>query len=489
MPKLPTQSYSGGEAPAFGGRRASAEDFAGSAAGMVQAGRVVQHAATELMTEFEQQEKRRALVETTRIHAETAKELDDAVAGDGDVDKVKEKMLARLAAVGADFQTRAGADTLTVETSQAEYAFDRKAQQVAAARAWAEAQRDGQSILNNIGAQLQTDPNYLKTGEGIIEQYVNTFPKLSAPQRIELSDSLKKSANMSAVMAAARLNPEKTKADLEAGKYFLTPEQRETGIAKADQFANAKKEVEEHEKARQRKERADREEAAKLNLTRRIFSGEVGPKIYQEIVTNPDLDTNGTTQMMSLLKQHRKDLQGGEGTAKTTPSIFNDLRERISLPDGDPRKISNVEEVWKAYGKGLSKTDAEDLEKRVLARRTDDGRKWDDAEKEVIRNLRPQLDRSTMVNLDVEGGARVQKFTQFVRDKANQYRAMKPPKDPSSLLNPNSPDYVGNEISRFQSGSQRRAAGIAASVNEALDPKKARKPGETPAEYLKRMGK
>lgn len=246
----------------------------------------------------------------------------------------------------------------------------------------------------------------------------------------------------------------------------LEPKDKQRLVHAANAGITAKRVGAEHADALARKAEKDRIDKINTDLNDRFMS---------KTLTWPDvraagLPANGEGSQdhwMTRLKQQAKDL--AEAPARTSATVFNDLRARIDLPAGDPQKLQDRDEVWKYYGKGLSEADASRLERRVIDARTESGQRYSQAEAEFIKNIRPQLDKSTFVSTDAGGGERVQAFTVHLREKADALRKDK--KDVYSLFNPNSPDYAGKDIPQFQTGAQRTQAGLTDKLNTTLAPK------------------
>lgn len=257
----------------------------------------------------------------------------------------------------------------------------------------------------------------------------------------------------------------------------LEPKDKQRLVHSADAGITAKRVASEHADALARKAEKDRVQQVNDGLMDKFMAGKL---TWGDVKAAglPAFGEGSQDTWMRHMKQQAKDW--AEKPAKTSPTVFNDVRERIDLPAGDPRRITDSSEVWKFYGNGLSEPHAAALERRVRDNRSESGQKWSQAEAEFIRNVRPQLDKSTMNSIDQGGGERVQSFTSYLRDAANA--ANKAGKDPYKLLDPRSPDYVGKDIPRFQTPAQRTAAGISDKLNAAM----ARRPNETPAQYLER---
>ena len=429
MPKLPTYAAKIGDAAVSGGRRAAAEDFGeGVNSGLIAAGHRIQSATLSFAAEMEEQEARKALVASTQIRADYARKLDEAALSGADVGKIKEQMVSDLTKVGESFQTKKGVDQIQLYTANSEIMFDKQASQIAVQRAWSEAKLQGSAFVNSASALIQSNPLYLQAAEKDAADFVASFPRIRPDQRAELTRRLQQDLNMAAAMSAARLDPPGAQTRLDAGEWNLTPEQRNTARLNAEKYGNIKRQTEDREIARKKQEREERKDEAETDLTRRIFSNEVGKKIYDEITSSPYLDAGALRRVQATLEQRTKDLQGGETAAKTDPRVFNNLRELIDLPQTDTRKPKSAGEIWAFYGKGLTEASARALETRWRDNRSESGQRWSAAESELIRNLRPQLDKSTMVSSDAGGGARVQAFTQHLRDKVEEYKTQK--KDP-----------------------------------------------------------
>lgn len=473
MPKLPSYSAQIAEAPAQGGRRATAQDFGSPGlgeTGLVEAGHRITNTATAYLNDLEEKEARTALVKSTEVRADYARRMDEAALSGADLGKLKDSMLNDLAKIGEGFETKRGSQQLQLYAANSEIMYDQQANAIAVQRAWSTARLDGQKLVNSASALIQSNPAYLAEAERNAEDFVATFPGIRTDQRAELTDRLKKDLNMAAAVSAARINPQDALKRLEAGAWNLSPEQRNTAIDKSRREISIGEADAARVAAQKKEERRERDEAARYKYANAIWSDDFSKNLKslkRDILDDPNLTESSLTHLEHLIRTRTKDLTEG-GTVRTNPAVFNRLRELVDLPTTDPRRPRDTQAIWSAYGNGLSKTDAADLEKRWRDNRSEDGRKWAQAESEFLKNMRGMLDKSTLLNIDTNGGARVQAFTQYLRDKVNEYRNANPPKDPYSLINPTSKDYIGKEIPRFQTAGQRLAAGVAGSMDAAL---------------------
>lgn len=291
MPKLPTFSAGGGDAPAFGGRRAEAGDFDRTGAGLVQAGRQIQGAATELMSEFEQQEARKALVGSTEIRAKYNRRLDEAAISGEDTEKIKQEMLDELSKVGSDFQTKRGTDSLQVYTANNEITFDQEASRIKVVRAAVEAHTQADKLILSWGKDLQRAreqglPSALPVANEEAGRFVDTLRTDPATKR-EIASKLRKAINQSDAMSYARADPDAALKAASAGEWELDPEQRESVKRAAEHYGNVRRQSEDREKARVKEEELDKAKAQWYSYSQRILKGDNSKSLEKDIVSDP----------------------------------------------------------------------------------------------------------------------------------------------------------------------------------------------------------
>lgn len=367
-------------------------------------------------------------------------------------------------------QTKEGQRTYDMLATEMRGQFAEQAYGFQVAQAGAKAKADYTQATNLYGSTLLTDPTqYGQVKAQAISdlndpsgRYANIPAKDREALAITMRDHLAKSYIQGLIHNGAS---ELARNILMGGKLDaeLNPQDKNALISQADAGIRG---------ARVEADRA----AAKAKEDRRIEIDQKNQQLndlfMQRKLTWADVQRAGLPatgegsqdHWIVRLKQQANDM--ADRPARTTPGIFNDLRERIALPYGDPRKIQSTDEVWKFYGQGLSEADANRLERRVLEDRSEQGQRYSSAESEFLRNVKPQLDKTTLFVPDAEGGARMQAFTIYVRDKAERLR--KEGKDPFNLFRPDSPDYAGKDIPVFQTGAQRQGAQIIRNMNNTI---------------------
>jgi hypothetical protein len=187
---------------------------------------------------------------------------------------------------------------------------------------------------------------------------------------------------------------------------------------------------------------------------------------------------------------------------------------RIGLPADDPGRITSVSQIRDMYANGmLTRADEDWLEKKFVDLKMPQGERLADVRKQFSSAALQAIDHSNPLagRDDPEGKLRAYAFERYVDAQVDAYRTAN--KDPFDLFNPAKPDYLGKPeiLQRYQPTLQesvqaqtnRLLRGAApqppsgstiptppiVTPTEAAVPKVApRLPGETPQQYLNRIG-
>ena len=128
---------------------------------------------------------------------------------------------------------------------------------------------------------------------------------------------------------------------------------------------------------------------------------------------------------------------------KSDPKMVNDLTQRVYLPDGDPRKITQPGQLSEFMGKGLNYTDQQRLIKGIQEANSPEGNpflKQVNQVKETGRKmLTTNMSALTIQNPEIAEEA-AYRFSLDLDNKVKAARAAG--KDPQSLFTPGSPDYA-----------------------------------------------
>ncbi len=155
---------------------------------------------------------------------------------------------------------------------------------------------------------------------------------------------------------------------------------------------------------------------------------------------------------LAWLDKNQRETEGK--AAKSNAAVNEEVMRRINLPPTDPSKITEPGQLIPFFSHGLTRADFEWHTKLIDEQRTPDGQRLSDVRKNFFTAIKPRFDSSTLMVRDEKGGEDNFRFQQYVTEKERKYRAEG--KDPYSLYNPASKDYVGNDVPAFQRSLQQK---------------------------------
>lgn len=224
------------------------------------------------------------------------------------------------------------------------------------------------------------------------------------------------------------------------------------------------------------------------------------PRVTEnDIKTAPGISPESKMRMLSWIKRDGMP----EPLSHTDQTTAMDIFRRMNLPDGDPNKIKNLSQIRDYYappggGQGQIKRETEEwLEKRFVEARTPEGERLNAVRSQFSKAVEPSIDKSNPLlgKIDQSGKMQTYAFERFVDDKIDEYR--KAGKSPYDLFNPGKPDYLGKPeiidnfkipITQSVKNVGRNLSGGTTGPAPSAQPQSQRRPGETPSDYLKRIG-
>jgi hypothetical protein len=118
------------------------------------------------------------------------------------------------------------------------------------------------------------------------------------------------------------------------------------------------------------------------------------------------------------------------------------LIDRIRLPDGDPNKITDVGQIYDNMH-SLNRSDFEFVRKEFDQIRTPGGELFGRRKSDFVKSVAPLIDKSNplMGKIDQSGKTQLYSFEWALDQKIEEYR--KAGKNPVDLLDPSKPDFMG----------------------------------------------
>ncbi|SOD41312.1 hypothetical protein [Nitrosovibrio sp. Nv4] len=508
MPRIKEYETSVSAAADIPGRRARESDFGGP--GMFRLGQAVQGAGRDIgsaglmIKERESQEEvTNAHVAAAEINAEwTAKltELGNTAqpGDDGWADKFLEEFDAHIGAQEANYTTANGRRTFRQAAGQLKGHFTKQAMAVRGELAGIHAKQQYQSTLDSHRNVLVNDPTQfdrlLASALGSLNDPDGSYSRIPSAQREPLLRLTKEQMAMSAVQGVINLSPQLALKQLSDGRWdqFLDADKRVILERHANVALNAEEVEARRVEALEIKARKEEEIATQEEIVQAMANGTLTTKM---ILNSKLAPTGGGSKehFLNVLRTRNKEVV--EAPIKTVPSVMLDLFSRVHAPTDDPRKITDEAELNNAYiKKQLSFEDFTRLRKEVADARTPEGEKLGKRRNDFMSGISPQIDKSNpmMGKIDASGKQQVYEFGFYVDQQVEAYR--KAGKNPYDLFDPSKPDFLGKPqvLSGFQKTMQQSMAEysnrLRSKPTALMAEDRARKPGETPEQYLARMG-
>lgn len=354
---------------------------------------------------------------------------------------------------------------------------------------------DYRKTINGLSAAAMADPSSLQLQMDLhsasIDNLVATG-QLPASKAMELKSEGESSLARSTIRGWATLNPEYAKQKLDSGEFndLLGAE------GKLQMYSAVEQEIRGREADRERIARAQKEALSKQQTsTQNEFLVKLNSnELTFEEISNSNLDPFGSGSKEQFI-QMMKTRNDPEARLKTDGGTFVNLFTRINLPDGDPKKIVDENELNKYVGNGLSFPDLNRLRDEMQGKQTEAGKIESQLKNQVMDIAKGQLTKSNPLTgfRDPIGDEQMQRFMVYFLDEYSKKR--KAGKTSQELLSPDSPDYLGKAISQYQRtpvqimrdmAPKRSVPVDAAGVPVTTPVQPPRQQGESAAAYLKR---
>ena len=395
--------------------------------------------------------RRQAQNEVSELNAEFAdaraewtQKIDDQIqTGKIDTQKIDEDYTNFVDKINTDISTPAGRRFFDRQSARLKGYVLSNAARGQARLAGEKAAAEWQVALNSSGNTLQQNPGgFRDVYDSSIEAIEAQVETGAMPAAIAEKFKLRTGQELAqaSIRGYANQSPEVAQKMLDSGQYdeHLTPDQK----AQMQGYVNAQKtaaEIDERRRlAAEEKAKKLKSEAWQQENLSKLSNGSL---VTKEILNSP-MAPDEKIRWMKLADEATKQ------NTQSDPKVFNELTRRVLLPPDDPQHIDGITGLAPFVGKGVSIDDVTKINSFI--QKLPEGQNIRDNRKRLIDFADAKLvkiDYQTG-SKDPDGESNMASFVVALQEREAQFR--KENKNVSDLYNPNSKDYFGNEVNKYQ---------------------------------------
>lgn len=395
--------------------------------------------------------------------------------------------------------TTAGAKSFYQKNAAAMKAhFQKTAQAGQSHLAGVKAKTDITQSSEHLSSSLLTNPSYFKEGLAKQEMAIDALVDagvLPRAKALEFKQQERGTQAKAAVRGWIKLNPEDAKEELKNGQWdsFLNGDEKKQLFGEADQEIRAR----DIEDARREKAQQEAAELQKTETQNQFLEQISNNELTVDDIMRSNLDPFGSGSKEQFMRMVEARVKGDN---KTDPAVFNSIFERINLPDGDPNKITDENDLNQfVIDNELNFEDLNKLRGELQGKKTQAGSIESEMKNNFMKNVakRKLTQSNDMIGLsDPIGDELYQQYLSYFMDEYEKQR--QEGKSPNDLLNPASKDYLGNALQQFSRTPEQIMNDIMNSnsdfsdrfkeIQKNLDDGLKRRPGESANDYIKRVG-
>lgn len=497
MPQIPEYRLRNEIQGPVTGRRAYAEDAGVVGASLEKFGDAAQNVQQTIKKNQEISDVASLNKKVAKAHADAAVEWQDTISKADPNDKevaarFNESLKDKLNAIGDTVETDAGRRFFEEQQASLQGHFQERTFAGQAQLAGEAAKQDFVQAVGASSAAVRTDiSSYDSTLQRTLDDLDFKVKNgvITALHAQELQRAAVKSLTQARIQGEIDLDPEGVKKNLKEGLY----DDRIDNELKKQMFQEADHAITAKEVEKNRLEKLNKEE---LETAQKQTQNDFLEKLSKNQLSTKDVLNSNLSPFGSGSKEAFLQLMKAknEAPAKTDPYTFNKVFSQIHLPDGDPKKIVDENDINKYVSQGkLTLEDAIKLRKEVQGKGTEEGSAAAMMKKNLFETARATFIKNNLI-ADPQGQETLSAFTAYA---LKEYDAQKKQgKTDMQLLDPQSPDYIGKGMSLFKRTPQQIMESRMKNFSNvqsrdpnvpAPKPVSPRKEGESPAAYIERM--
>ena len=365
-------------------------------------------------------------------------------------------------------------------------------------------------MRNEAGKTVMQDPTQRDSVLGENAAYIQNLPGIDQATRAQLMQGAEEYVNQMTVLGQIQRNPGELLArispkDMEPGaparqlktgdKAFdaLPADEQFKLVKQAREYKSAYEQDDNRARLAAERERKEAEEKQMNGYLTRIIAPNPGDKApsAREIMVDPTLDSQHKQHLVDYMTRRERELSEGR-QSQQHPTEVRRLLTDLYRGEDDPKKTYSMDPAMEAYRQGKISTQ----EMTMIRREVDNLRSPDKSpfQKEIGR-FRSTVEKALLSDAVMRGLSRasadvipaaMQRFNSDLDAKIEEYRQAG--KNPRDLLTPGSRDYF-LQNGRMQSYIDDATSVLGKAAARPAPAAEPRRPGESPADYLKRTGK
>lgn len=455
------------------GRRAAAEDF-GDGRGLQQFGEGLSNIAGAINKRAAQSEISDTNAKLSQFQADTTTKwreaLDSSEPGDPTlVQEFNKHVDDELNKIGDGIQTRDAKMHFEGQSASLRAHFMESAAAGQAELAGVKAKQDYLKGLSNYSSALTNDPSSLKMTLQMHDDGLNALVESGMiPSRVavQLQNQGRAELTKASIRGWIDLNPQDVKERLKSGEWndLIDGDQKRQLDAEADQEIRGR-EIEKAQIEKKKEEFVKKQrEVTQGDFLAKMSRGEL--KTQDILKSNLEAFGSGSkNQFLNMLQEDSK----RTSEVVTNPRVMQNLFDKIHLPDEDPNKIWDENDLLK-YKPQLSWADLNHLRDEMVGKKTEAGAIESELKKGVMNEAKNALTRSNPMTgfKDPVGDKQMQSFRSFFFTEYKEQR--KKGKTAAELLTPGSKDYIGNSIRNYVRSNDQIMKDMIGSFNQEALP-------------------